>query len=369
VYWYASNGTFTQSTYYGTRLPGWVRRFNNEQRPMRFAGWSWTPLLADSAYAEPDSVPVESRGSDFVFPHLIPDDSVIAAGVLSGYPPMDELTLAFALRGVDELQLGGDGNRTDLLNVSLSTTDAVGHRFGPDSRELHDQVLRLDCALGAFLDSLFVRRDSTRVLIALTGDHGMSPFPDLLSASTPNAGAQHVEIAAPYREMVASLAARGVDTMQVELADATFSMGDTASFVRAGLSADSVTRALAAHIRAIRGVHRVDLLADLAQADTVADDIGRRWLHMFAPGGMVRFVVTLNRFNYWAGVRYATHGSPWDQDAWVPVIFWGSGIPAQARDERVRVVDMAPTLAERLGVRALERTDGVPLRAVAPGAP
>ena len=60
VYWYASNGTFTQSQYYGTSLPRWVRDFNAKQYPATYAGWSWTPLLGDSAYAEPDSVPVES---------------------------------------------------------------------------------------------------------------------------------------------------------------------------------------------------------------------------------------------------------------------------------------------------------------------
>ena len=66
----------------------------------------------------------------------------------------------------------------NLLAVSLSTSDAVGHAFGPDSREVHDQHLRLDRWLGAFLDSLYRLRDSSRVLIALTSDHGVAPIPD-----------------------------------------------------------------------------------------------------------------------------------------------------------------------------------------------
>src|ERR1051325_6557580 len=73
----------------------------------------------------------------------------------------------------------GAGPHTDLLSVSFSTTDAVGHRYGPDSRELHDQILRLDRYLGAFLDSLYTLRDSSRVVLALTSDHGVSPFPEL----------------------------------------------------------------------------------------------------------------------------------------------------------------------------------------------
>jgi predicted AlkP superfamily pyrophosphatase or phosphodiesterase len=355
VYWYASNGTFTQSSWYGSSLPQWVRTFNARRLPHRYADYVWTPLLPDSAYNEPDSVSAESRGNDIVFPHIIPDDSTIAAAVLPNYPPMDDLTLAFALAGVDALQLGVNANRTDLLNISLSTTDAVGHRFGPDSRELHDQVLRVDRALGLFL------------LIALTGDHGVTPFPDVRSTATPNDRARYVSLAAPYASMIRRLAAAGVDTMQVELYDGVFQIGDSASFVRAGLSADSVTRALMGELRAVPGVHRVDALQDLARADTVRDDIARRWLHMFAPDGSVRFVVTLDRFNYWSGARVAMHGSPWDQDAWVPVLFWGGPFRHGVIDDRVRVVDMAPTLADILGIRPLEPLDGVVrLRATSP---
>ena len=74
VYWYASNGTFTQSQYYGTELPRWVTTFNAQQHPLDYAGWKWTPLRPDTAYAEPDSVPVEALGRDFLFPHTISDD-------------------------------------------------------------------------------------------------------------------------------------------------------------------------------------------------------------------------------------------------------------------------------------------------------
>ena len=71
VYWYASNGTFTQSKYYGDELPKWVKEFNAKQHPLDYAGWKWTPLLPDSAYTEPDSVPVEALGQNFTFPHDI----------------------------------------------------------------------------------------------------------------------------------------------------------------------------------------------------------------------------------------------------------------------------------------------------------
>src|SRR6266567_3996311 len=104
-------------------------------------------------------------------------DSGQAALAFIATPTMDSLTLAFALEGVRALQLGGRG-ATDLLAVSLSTTDYVGHAYGPDSREIHDQVVRLDRYLGRFLEQLFVRYGKSNVLVVLTADHGVTPFPE-----------------------------------------------------------------------------------------------------------------------------------------------------------------------------------------------
>ena len=250
-----------------------------------------------------------------------------------------------------------------MLNISLSTTDAVGHRYGPDSKELHDQILQVDRYLGAFLDSLFAIRDSTRIIIALTGDHGMSPFPNVLSTATPNPGARYVDVRPVWKRAVQAMAAAGIDTNQVDFAEGSFLVGDTASFVKAKVSVDSVARALVRDLRAVPGVYRADLLKDLPAMDTVTDVIARRWLHMFQPGGVERTVTTLDRFDYWAGTRIATHGTPWDQDAWVPVIFWGAPFNTGKFDARVRVVDMAPTIAAVLRIKVLEKVDGVVLKA------
>lgn len=155
VYWYQS-GSFTTSRYYADSLPAWVRDFNAQRIPFRAAGTAWTLLLPDSDYPEPDSEPWENGGHDFTFPHRIPADGARAASVLTTVPMMDSLTLAFALAGVRALDLGSRG-ATDLLAVSLSSTDAVGHTYGPDSREIHDQVLQVDRYLGWFFGQLFVR--------------------------------------------------------------------------------------------------------------------------------------------------------------------------------------------------------------------
>ena len=89
-----------------------------------------------------DSEPFENGGQDFVFPHRLPGADVIARRI-TAYPWMDSLTVSLALEGVGQLHLG-QRSHSDPLAISLSTTDAVGHAFGPDSREIHDQLLRVN---------------------------------------------------------------------------------------------------------------------------------------------------------------------------------------------------------------------------------
>ncbi len=359
VYWFASNGRFTTSRYYRDTLPTWVARFNARNIPQRYAGQEWTPLLPADRYAEPDSVSFEADG-DYTFPHRLSRDSARAARDIRDWPWMDSLTLAFALEGTRTLGLGSAANRTDLLAISLSTTDAVGHRYGPDSKEIHDQILRLDRYLGQFLDSLLALRGRDRVVIALTADHGVQPIPELRSAWYPNHDAQRVDPAPAWRTVRAALRRAGVDSNAVD-SDDGFRVVDPEAFRRANVDPDAIARLWVAELRKMNGVASADLIADLARADTTTNVVARRWLHQFAPDGPIRAVVSLEPFAYWKSTTYATHGSPNEADARVPVLFWGAGIAAGRRAGEARVVDMAPTLAQWLRIRPLERLDGVPL--------
>ena len=360
VYWYSGSGEFTSSRYYMDTLPSWVKAFNAQKIPHSYAGKLWSLLKAPSLYAEPDSVGVEALagGFDAAFPHPFPSDPARAAAILGNYPMMDELTLGFALRGVRELQLGADANRTDMLAVSLSTTDAVGHRFGPDSREIHDQILRLDQYLGVFLDSLSALRGAGRLLVALTSDHGVAPFPTLRSTLYPNGAAKRVSLDLPWSTFIRRLDDLGIDTTAVDIDDGVVVVTKPREFGSNTATTDALFADLASDLRRVQGVLRVDFMRDLARADTVRDTIARRWLHMFSPSSNVRLIATLTPYSYWLPVTVATHGSPHDTDAQVPVLFWGAGVVPGQHDDIVRVVDMAPTLAAILGVRPTEALDG-----------
>jgi predicted AlkP superfamily pyrophosphatase or phosphodiesterase len=367
VFWYGSNGNFTTSSYYAASLPEWVRAFNARKMPATYAGKAWQLLLPASAYSEPDSVPIESNGINFTFPHVESSSPDTATLLLGEFPWMDELTLDFAMTGINALSLG-KGPQTDLLSISLSTTDAIGHRYGPDSREVHDQILRLDRALGVFLDSLYRIRNPGDVVVALTADHGLTPFPEA-HAHDANAGAIRVNPRPVLQQLSNSLAAAGVPGYGLSFIAGVYTGNgfsfdggvldlDRAALSKARVNRDSLVRSVRAAFLKVPGVARADRISELAQRDTVNDRIGRRWLHMFSNEDKAALVVTLAPFNYWLSGWIAQHGSPNDIDAHVPIIFYGSGVKPGRYGEFAGVVDMAPTLASIVHVTPLEKLDG-----------
>ena len=358
VYWYV-DGRFTTSRYYRDTLPDWVDRFNARRMPQNLAGKSWTLLLPESAYKEPDSVSFEMGGRNFVFPHRLPDDSASAAAGAVATPFLDEIELDLALDGLNALSLGKSAP-TDVLSISLSATDAIGHGYGQDSREMHDNVLRLDRNIGAFIDSLFKLRDSTRVAFALTSDHGVPTIPELVPGSvkpTPvRVGAD--DLAGALR---IALAAQKLDSNLVGLDHQILLADRNALRNRAG-DLDKALSDFAARARAIPGVARVDRFQDLLRGDTINDVISRRWVHQFPAASNVELVITLTPFSLYNEGLVANHGSPYDYDTHVPLIFVGPWFVAGRYAEFARTVDLAPTLAEIAGVTPSEKLDGVVLR-------
>ena len=359
IYWYSSTGAFTTSTYYRTALPDWVTAFNARRIPQRYAGAQWRLSREPSFYAEPDTVLEENGGRSF-FPYQLPDDTARVTGSLIATPTLDSLTALFALEGLRRLDLGA-GPHTDILAVSFSSTDAVGHANGPDSREAHENELRLDETLGWFLDSLYTLRDSGSVLVALTADHGVSPIPALARKRGEATGNQGLIVS--LRDMVAAfrttMTAAGVDSAALEYGGELVGL-DRAAVKRAGVDADSILNAFRREALKVPGVARVDRVRDVYRADPATDPIARRWSHQIAANSPVDLVITLTRYSYWYRAT-ATHGSPYDQDAHVPIIFYGPWATPGRYTEFARTVDIAPTLAAMIGVTPSEKLDGVVL--------
>lgn len=358
VFWYSPDGRFTTSAFYREAIPKWVSDFNSRHMPASYAGKNWELLLPASEYAELDSVPVEGGGSDIVFPHHIPDDVIDAQSLVRATPFMDDIVLAFALDGLNSLALG-KSSTTDVLEVSLSATDVIGHRFGPDSREIHDQILRVDRAIGRFLDSLYTVRDSTKVTIVLSGDHGVGTIPEIANAQGKQPPPVRVSLTSLMPPIRALLRAAKVDTFAIDM-DQQIMVVDRSALKKSSVNVDSIVDAFAVSARQVPGVARADRFKALL-ADTLSDPIARRWSHQFPATVPIELIVTLTPFSTWGG-NVASHGSPYDYDSNVPLIFFGAGIAPGTHEEFVRTVDLAPTLAQLLGVKPMEKIDGVVLK-------
>jgi hypothetical protein len=355
VFWYSPDGRFVTSKYYGDDLPEWVNAFNARELPAKYTSKAWTLLLPEASYPEPDTVALEGNGVANTFPHQLGDDSLNASSLIRGTPFIDEVTLQFALDGIKSLKLGA-GQATDVLSISLSGTDYVGHRYGPDSREIHDQILRVDRYLGTFLDSLYKLRDSSKVVIAFSGDHGAGSMPELKQNLTPKP--TRVVLNSAFPAVLSAMRAAKVDSNAIDL-DVQIISADRAMFKKANANADSVLDVFAKAIREIPGIARVDWFKKIL-ADTATDPIARRWSHQFQPDAPIDLVITLTPYSLWRG-NISSHGSPYDYDSNVPLVFYGPGVQPGKHGEFVRTVDLAPTLAALAGVKPTEKIDGVVL--------
>ena len=316
-----------------------MNAFNALRIPQSYAGKAWTPLLPLSAYPEPDTVIFEDGGREPAFPHVMPADSDAAARNLLAFPWVDDVTVQFALAGVNAMRLGA-GRSTDLLAVSLSSTDAVGHRFGMSSRELHDQILRVDRAVGVLIDSLYKLRDSSTIVFALTADHGVTQMPELADEHGDSPRPIRVDLSPLAADFQATLAKKMNTDSAMAFEDAVLLL-NRSRLNRSHINADSLARAFADSAKHQPGVMRADLFKDLLSADTVKDVIARRWRHAIPPDWPVAVVVTLNHGSVW-GTTPGVHGSPWDDDTHVPIVFYGPWIRPGRYDELARTVDIAP---------------------------
>jgi hypothetical protein len=148
-----------------------------------------------------------------------------------------------------------------------------------------------------------------------------------------------------------------VDSTAVQLEEGIVTM-DRARVQRAGLKPDSVIAVLATELARVQGIGRVDRPQDLARRDTTKDVVARRWLHMLPTDYPAELVLSLAPYAYYSNVEMATHGTPNDYDAHVPVIFYGPWFTTGKYAQRALVADMAPTLAAIAGVRPAEPLDG-----------
>ena len=362
--WWMTDSLFVTSTWYRKQLPAWVREFNASRAVSRYRDTTWTRLLpaAEYAGAGPDDVAAEEsgRGMGRTFPHPIGGRSFIAAFEHS--PFSNEVVAQFAMRAVTEEGLGRD-NTPDLLGVSFSAIDRVGHAYGPDSHEVMDVTLRLDRTLEQFFGFLDRTVGLRHVVIVLSSDHGAVPLPEVTAARRAGSGATRVHPDSIRAPVEAALVAKygPADSGWVLFNSGRFYYLNRPELKARGIALRDAERVARDALARVRWVHRAVTATELARQRSAGRS--SRALRSFHPGRSGDVYYELKPGVYPDAEPGGTgHGSPWDYDARVPLLWFGAGLKPGTYGGAASVADIAPTLAELLRVRAPAKSEGRVLR-------
>lgn len=393
AYWYdGTNGAFISSTFYQPALPGWVSKFNAAGHAAEYLAKPWNTLLPIAEYTEssPDDVPWEAafrNEAKPVFPHDLP---VLSGGapaavqqvlknagdgknpqpptqnldLIRSTPFGNSLTTDFALEILRQEQMG-QRNVTDFLALSYSSTDYVGHQFGPNSIEAEDTYLRLDRELARLFDALDKQVGKGQALVFLTADHaaahavgfsqahrlpGGGVGPALMRDSVEKALTRHYgagQWVLSYENQQVYLNRPLLKKKNIDLAKA---QQDVAAAL---LTLPGVTQSLTAldlqraHWDSGLGMYQENGFYAPRSGD-VLTVLAPSWLEAYS------FPV----------VKGTTHGSAGAYDTHVPLLFWGWGVKHGESSAPVRIIDIAPTIAQFLHIQEPSGCSGVPLRDV-----
>jgi predicted AlkP superfamily pyrophosphatase or phosphodiesterase len=358
AYWYeAGEGRFITSSYYMKAAPAWLDALNARGLPSVYAAGGWTKLLTDESiyaqFAGEDAVATEGDLKNITFPHTLAGAPGSAAfhDQFRFTPFADNLTLDMALAAMTEHGLGLD-ETPDVLAVGFSATDYIGHAYGPESHEIMDQMLRLDLVIGRLIEAAEARVGRDRALFVLSADHGVMPLVESLQKR--GIAAKRV-IPAELRAAVTTALTQRFPGKQDLVANASapdFYLNLDA-IARHGLRRADVEKTIGDALMATGVVAKIYTASSFAgEAPSVAEDpyfdaVRRSYFGPRSPHVIAR----LKEHMYLTSSRGGTgHGSPYDYDSHVPLMFMGHGIRPGAYPGDTGPEDIAPTLGAFLGV-------------------
>jgi hypothetical protein len=354
-------GLACTSTRYAERLPAWVAEFNASRPADRWFGQEWERLRPDVNYVRHSNVDDgDGEGNGFkqgrTFPHPMsfglkaPGKTYYQA--LYNSPFGNELVLQLAKRAIDGEQLGAD-DHPDLLCISFSSNDSVGHTWGPDSQEVLDVTLRSDELIRELLAHLDAKVGRGRYLFAVTADHGVCPLPEVSRAEGRNAGRVSFRDLAVEAEdyLDRKYLPAGSRAHWFEDANHTpwFYLNRTLLRERK-LDPAVIERDVARFLQTQPGVARAYTRTELTGPCT--DDEDDRVWKSYHPGRCGDVVVVLKPYWIWAMpfLGGTNHGTPYAFDTHVPLLVYGLGIPAGIHKETVPPQAIPAIFAHRLGI-------------------
>jgi predicted AlkP superfamily pyrophosphatase or phosphodiesterase len=362
AFWYESKtGNFITSTYYMTNLPQWVAEFNERKLPESHIGKTWERLFDAKEYKFADAARGEGKlhgETNSVFNHKV-NRSTNGWDTIVSTPFGDELLTDFAIAALDAEELG-QGDRPDMLCVSYSSMDSIGHTFGPHSHEIQDETFRLDRQLERLFQHIDQKVGLANVWIVLTADHAVAPTPEFakdmgLDGHRWDAAKFMTNIQTKLEERFG--AGKFFKTMKISYGD-MFLNHDTLREKQIAVPAiSSVIRELALDTGMFLNVFtREQLLEGRAPGQ-----IGHFYANGYNPERGADLMLVSKPYSL-AGTNKTgtTHGTVFAYDTRVPVLFFGKPFKAGRFADEFYITDIAATLCAALRIEEPPASIGKP---------
>lgn len=365
AYWYdKTTGSFISSTYYMEQLPAWVAQFNSRKLASQYLDSTWTLLLPEPSYQNsgPDDQPYERvfKGkSTATFPYELPALREQNGGydLLPSVPWGNTIITDLSLAALDGEAMGQD-ETVDMLAISYSTPDIMGHDFGVRSRELHDMYLRLDREIARLLDALDQKLGKGNYLFFLTADHAAADVPQFLIDERVPAGY--------YPENVLSQGLQKYLQQRFKQEGLVSSIINEQVYLNhkkiasAGLLLKDVQQAAADFL--IQQPYVVDAFTAMQMREQEYAGGIRHLLQMgfYRPrSGDILFL--LNPAWMHELSIATTHGSGYNYDTHVPLLWYGWEVTKGQSYQRQAITDIAPTISHMLGIGLPNGATGEPI--------
>lgn len=364
AYWFDSNdGTFITSTYYVQRQQAWADQLNRERFADQWFGRDWVHVRAGLDYV-PYSGPADVEGADRgfgqgrAFPHPLTGGRKVIGKeyfqALANSPFGNDLLLELTRRAIEGEQLGRH-SVPDLLTVSFSSNDAVGHCWGPDSQEVLDITLRSDQIVADLLALLDDKVGKGHYILALTADHGVCPLPEVARAQGKDGARDAADTLTTKAEAFLNSKfgnnQRGAHWLSAT--EESWVYLNRQLLRERGLQQAEVEYALAKWLKVQPGIleayTRTGLLSNAPSENVFQEQVRRS----FYPDRSGDVGVILKPYHLMTAVfaRGTTHGTPHDYDTHVPLLVMGPGIRPGVHPERITPQATAAILARGLGIK------------------
>lgn len=351
AYWFdGKTGNWITSSFYRNDLPQWLSDYNNRKRPAELLSSGWKTLLPVEQYTEST---IDAKDYEFkfpgaakpVFPYDLAGVAGDAYGILSSTPHGNTLTKEVAIEAIKNEGLG-KGNSCDFLAISFSAPDYVGHAFGPTSVEQEDCYLKLDMDMAEILEHLDKTLGKGNYLVFLTADHGVMDVTDWWNENHLPAGRMNIQ--SMMTGVKKALKDRFGDGEFITASE-NFQLYLNMNLLNAkNIKIEEVHKVVRNAMLDFEGIAEVLNLHDLAHANlndyllTLYKNVN----HSKRSGDLQ----LVGEPGWMAGPIAANHGTPYNNDTHVPLLFYGWGIKSGETFRRTAVADTAPTIAALLSI-------------------